>query len=260
MALQATVTLLGLIAGLAAAAAVLYVLVVMWWALGSGGAFSLLAKEPKPCPFDASTPLPGKQRHVEAGPTDLDLSIDIAAFQSQTRCQCDPEADALCESARDDQSAGVLQSPEDDFRGAPAAAAPSPPKPGPVFEALQKSMELHCDTVLDGMCSQAIDDQWEAVLKTLEGECRGSSAPDDDVRGECMEEVEEALSEQAADVWATEGCSMTMAGTFDAACEEYHQILMGELESMSQPVRCANLLELVVERVHMAGEFLLWVI
>jgi len=259
MALQATVTLLGLTTELAAAAAVLCALVLMWRALGSGGAFSALAKKPKACPFDASTPLLGTQRHVEAGTADLDLSIDVAAFQTQIMFQCDPELDALYESARYDQSAGVLQSPEDDFGGAPAAAVPSPPKPGPVFEALQ-NMELHCDTVLEGMCSHAIDDQCAAVLKTLEGECQGSSALDDDMQGECMEEMEEALSNQAADVQALEGCSMAIAGTFDAAIEEYHQILLGELASMNQPVRCANLLENIVERVRRAGEFLLWVI
>jgi hypothetical protein len=259
MALQATVTFLGLATGLAAAAAVLCALVVMWWALGSGGASPAPAKEPKACPSDAPAPPSGTQRHREAArPTDWDLGIDAAAFQAQIRRWCDPELDALCES--DDPSAGVLQSLEDQFGGAPATAVPSPPRPGRDFEALQKSMELHCDAVLEGMCSLAIDDQCAAVLKSLEDECRGSSALDDGTQGDYVEEIEEALSKQAAEVRAVEGCSMTIVGTFDEAFEEYHQTLMGELESMNQPMRCANLLELVVERVRRAGEFLLWVI
>lgn len=290
MALQATVTLLGLAAGLAAAAAVLCALVVMWCALGLAGAFPAPAREPKSCPSGAAAPSSGTLRHCEAArPTGRDSGIDAAAFQAQIRRWCDPSAPAKaarpadrgpCTDAAafqaqlrrrcapelyapcdgDGQGAGVPQSPEDRLGGAPAAAVPPPPRPGPEFEALQRSMELHCDTALEGMFSRAIDDQCAAVLKSLEDECRGSGALDDGMQGDYVEEIEEALSEQAAEVRAAEGCSMAIAGTVDEAFEEYHQTLMGELESMNQPMRCANLLELVVERIRRAGEFLLWII
>lgn len=262
MVLQATATLFGLTPGSAATAAVLCVLVVVWWELGSRCASLAMAEEPKRGPFDsnASTSRPEAQRHAEARPADTDLSIDVEAFQSQIGHQCDLELEALRESVRDGQIARIPLNLEDELEGAPAAAAPPPPKPGPDFEAFQKNTDLYYDMVLEGMCSHTLDDHCESVLKTLEDECQCSSALDDDTQGEHAEEMEGALTKEAAGVWVTEGCSTTIAGIFDAALEEYHQTLMGELESMTQPMHYAKLLELIIERVRKAGEFLLWVI
>jgi len=189
MALQATVILLGL-TGLAAMAAVLCALVVMWWALGTCGARPPPSKELKFDPFDkcASTPLPGAQRHAEAGSIDLDLGIDFEAFQAQIGHRCDLELDALCDSAMDDQIARVLQDLEDEFGDASASAAPPPPSSagGPVgaqvrrqfasaeplvdFKELQAYVELQCDRALE-----LIDGQCAAELKTLEDAFGGAA-------------------------------------------------------------------------------------
>jgi len=257
MAFQATVALLGLATSLAAAAATLCALVVLWWALGSSGAPAGSAKGPPPGPF---APLAQAQRHVESAPADpeLTLSVDVEAIQAQIWDQSDLELDILCEHGRDDPSARALRNLEDEIGGPPAAAEP-PPKPGTDLELFQKGMELHNDMVLEGMCSHAIDDQCAAVLKSLEEESRGPSALDDDTQREYVE-MEDSLSKQAAEGQVMEGPSMTTAGTLDAALEEYHQMLLVELESMNRPTDCANLLEMIVERVRKAGEFLLWII
>jgi len=206
MALQATLTLLGL-TGLATTAAVLCALVLMWWAFGTRGAPPVSAKELKPGPFDndTPTPFPAAQRHVEAGPTDLDLDIDFETFQAQIRhdfealqvqirrrCdltfrdlgtdfeafqaqierQCSLELDALCESAMEDQSAKVLQDLEDELEGGPVGAQaarrqPASAEPCMDFEAFPANFELHCDKALEGMWSHAND----AIDGALDGMC-----------------------------------------------------------------------------------------
>lgn len=218
MALQATLTLLGL-TGLATTAAVLCALVLTWWALGTRDAPPASADEVKPNPLDSGAP--GARVRAGAGPAGLDPDVDFEAFQAQIqhdfgalrvqirrRCdltfqdlgidsadcgaqierQCDLELDALCESAMDDQSAKVLQDLEDEFEGGPVGAQaatgqPAGPEPWMDFEA---NVALHSDRALEGMWSHAndavdgaLDGMCAAVLKALEDECRDSNALDD---------------------------------------------------------------------------------
>jgi len=193
MAFQVTVTFLGL-TGLVATAALLCALVVTLWAFGTRGVVSAPANELKPDPFgnDSSTPLPGAQRHVQAGPIHLDLGIDFDSFRSQIRhdfeafqaqigrrCdltfqdlgidfevfqaqigrRCDLELDALCESAMDNLSAKFMKDLEDEFGrgpvGAQARRQPASAEPGMELEA---NVELLCDRALEGTCSSAFDE------------------------------------------------------------------------------------------------------
>jgi len=168
MALQATVTLLGL-SGWVALETVLCALVVMWLALSTHRARPAPAKELKPDPFndDTPAPLPKAQGHVEVGPTDLDLSIDSEAFQAQVGRRCDLELDALCDK--------VLQDLEDEFGGAPASAAPSPPNVLHSPHGVQRRVEArpaNLDLIIDlGTCQAQIRRDFEAFQAQIGRRC-----------------------------------------------------------------------------------------
>jgi hypothetical protein len=138
MALQATVTLIGFTA-VTATAAMLSALVVLWWAVVVMWWALVVRRWPLPC----------AHRHVEAGPTDLDLGIDFDDFLAQIGHCCDVELDALCESDMDNQSAKVLQDLEDECGGGPvgpqARRQLTNAEPRLDLEALQAKFELHRD-------------------------------------------------------------------------------------------------------------------
>ena len=213
MALQATMTLLRL-TSLAATEAVLRLLFMMWWPFGIHVAPPAPAIELKPDPIDneISTPSPETQRHVQAGPTDLDLDMDFEALHAQVRRRYDLELDALCGSTTDHQNAKVLQDLEDEWRrcdleldalcestmddqsvkvfqdlddlgGGPVVAQTATD-----FDA---NVELYCDRSLEGMRSHAtdandgaLDGMCAAVLKALEDEYAGSGALDNETQGD----------------------------------------------------------------------------
>lgn len=196
MALQATMTFLGLV-GVATAAAALCALVLI---LRARGAPPAPASESRRGPFDtdASAPLPRAQRQDGAWPTSLGLGIDSEAPQAQIwyvletvqaqigrrfdqkaqtgcRCglgvdsdsedfhaqiwrQCDLELDALCESAVDDQSAKVLQDLEDEFGGGPVStqARRQLASAEPRMD-FEANVELHGDRASKGVRSHAVD-------------------------------------------------------------------------------------------------------
>jgi hypothetical protein len=205
-------------------------LLVMWWAFGVHGVPPAPTIEMKPDPFDneASTSAPRNRGQVEAGPTDFDLGIDFEAFEAQVGRRCDLELDALCDKVLQDLEDDfegtskrdldfdfeaflaqvgrrcdleldalcdkVLLDLEDELGGGPVCAqARRQPTIEEPWLDLEAKVELHCDTPLEGTCSNAkdandwaLDDMCAAVLEALEDECAEFGALDDNSQGDHM--------------------------------------------------------------------------
>jgi len=292
--LQVAANLFGF-ADSAVAAAALCVLVVLFWALSTRRSSSALGKALKmelvdtgavpssPEPTDANSGFDFEelQASVERE-CDLALSIGFEEFQTSVERECDLALSRLCDDAVETQALRILaedlagQAILDEQMGREGvdnALAGEPPTlhdgdPGLYVEAFQASeddsktfwaeTEQHCDLALEGMLDITIGSQFDMVLKSLEDECRGPSALDDETLHDAsdLEEMEGALSRQAE-----ESRSLCADSILDEALQEYHEQLLSELEVANQQVPCKSLREILAQHFRRAwGLYLLWVI
>jgi len=225
-------------------------------------------------------------------PTDADLGLEFEAFQASVERECDLVLSRLCDDAIDDQMFGGLA---EDFAepalldkqgccaGVDIALAGDQPTlhdgdPRSRLNGFQESkddsmafraeIERHCDMALEGMLDLAVESQYrDAVLKRLMDENGGLGEWDDDtLEGSFdLDETGAALERQAEEVHAEHGRALCADGAFDAAFQEYHEHYLEQLfcepETVSQPLRCTSLHEMIVQHIYRScGPYLLWVI
>jgi len=254
--MQAATIVVGL-AGSAAVAAALCVLVVLCWSLSVRSSSPAPGKEPKPelVETDGSRSLPE--------PTDAQLGLDFEAFQDSIERECDLVLSRLYDDAVDGQ---VLRSLAEDF----ASQAPMDKEPPDLhdecpalhfeafqasdgdFEIFQADFEQHCDLALEAMLDLAIDGQSDMVLKMLQNECADPSAMEDETMKGVFDltGTQGTLSRQVEDDSTEQGRSLRTSGAFNKAFQEYHEQLFCEPELVEPPVRCKSLHEMIIQHIH----------